>query len=102
MGFYTSWAAFSVTHHLIIRYCGFVLGKKTHNEYVIIGDDVAIFNEDLAKMYQEIIGLAGVPISLTKSSISRSGDPFRFGEIAKSLITVTGEITPIPAQLVKA
>lgn len=44
----------------------------------------------------------GVSISLPKSSISLPSDPYRYGEIAKRLITPTGEITPIPYRLIQA
>lgn len=102
MGFYTSWASLAVTHHLIVRYCARLERVSSFKKYVIIGDDVSIFDEKIAKRYRKFMEDAKVPISLAKSVITRPSDPgIKYGEIAKRLITSKSEITPIPLPLIK-
>lgn len=63
MGFYTSWAAFALSHHAVLRY----LGKKVcpgvkpgQLKYVILGDDVLIWDDRLAMAYKDFLSRMGV------------------------------------------
>jgi hypothetical protein len=69
MGLYSSWAAFSISHHLLIQYCASsALGiKSPFREYAILGDDVAIWNQDVAERYKYLITKLGVAINANKS-----------------------------------
>jgi len=67
MGLAPSFAAFSVTHILLIR----SLGGNSDN-FRTCGDDVVIFDEKLAIAYMETLKLIGVEISLSKSLLGDS------------------------------
>jgi len=67
MGLAPSFAAFSVTHVLLIR----SLGGNSDN-FRTCGDDVVIFDEQLAIAYMETLKLIGVEISLSKSLLGDS------------------------------
>jgi hypothetical protein len=102
MGILSSWAVFSLTHHAIVEYCAFKIGIKSFRDYVILGDDVAIFHSDVAKLYKSFMMSMGVEISPHKSYVWEPGmmtPPF--AEIAKRLIVDGEEITPIPYTALK-
>jgi len=44
IGFYSSWPAFAMSIHILVEYCAAEEGFKTFRNYVVLGDDVAIFN----------------------------------------------------------
>jgi len=101
MGILSSWSVFALTHHAIIEYAGSLEGYKSFRDYVVLGDDVAIFNSRVAKRYKSIMKLIGVTISPVKSFEWIPGSsPFPpSGEIAKRLLYKEEEITPIPYHL---
>ena len=99
MGLYSSWPAFAYTHHMIVQWCAFKEGMKSFDEYRIIGDDVVISNERVAKRYRDTLEILEVPISSSKSIVSIS--PPYSGEIAKRLIWNGVDISPIPPELIK-
>jgi hypothetical protein len=66
MGLSPSFAAFSISHTLLIR----SLGGNSDN-FRTCGDDVVIFDEKLAKAYIEVLQLIGVEISLSKSLMGK-------------------------------
>jgi len=68
LGFGPSFPAFSLLHHSIIRGLARKLGLVAR--YVLLGDDVVIFDPLLAKAYVEFMLLSGVPISSSKTIIS--------------------------------
>jgi hypothetical protein len=69
MGLLSSWAAFSLTHHAIIEYCALIKGFKSFKDYIVLGDDVAIFNKGVADTYSQMMKYLGVEISQAKSYI---------------------------------
>nr|QDH87757.1 MAG: RNA-dependent RNA polymerase [Mitovirus sp.] len=83
MGALSSFNMLGLTHHLIVQYCATKLHPdhrfKLSNElgwciaYEILGDDVAIFDRDLAAQYLIVMDKLGVPINEKKSVISISG-----------------------------
>ena len=86
MGVLSSWSAFALTHHAIIEYCAHLSGLKSFRDYVVLGDDVAIFNTQVAKLYVKTLSDLGVSIAESKSFTWFPGDPFMpSGEIAKRL-----------------
>lgn len=101
MGILSSWSIFSLTHHAIIEYCAFLEGYKSFRDYVVLGDDVAIFNSRVTNRYKSLMKEIGVTISPTKSFEWVPGcSPFPpSGEIAKRLLYKEEEITPIPYDL---
>jgi hypothetical protein len=94
MGTYSSWAVFTLTHHFIVYYCARLCGHKTFNQYIILGDDIVIKDDDVAARYREIMESLGVEISVQKTHVSK--DTYEF---AKRWIRPFGsvkELTGIP------
>lgn len=92
MGAYSSWNSFAIAHHYVIYYCCRKLKLKwSKAPYVILGDDVVIKHNALAKMYTEVITQLGVEISVQKSHSS----PYLY-EFAKRIIYQGVELTPFP------
>jgi hypothetical protein len=92
MGAYSSWAMLAITHHWILQHSSFLLGKSGWNEdYEILGDDLVIFDSDLADQYLKICKSLGVEINISKSIIS-SKPVFEF---AKRLIHFGTDVSPI-------
>lgn len=89
MGAYSSWSTFTLCHHLILDMIHDRLGF-TEMYYIILGDDIVIWHDEVAKEYQEIMGELGVGISLPKSHISSN-----LYEFAKRLFLDGREITGI-------
>jgi hypothetical protein len=69
MGILSSWSVFALTHHAIIEYCAYLEKLSNFRDYVVLGDDVAIFNSKVAKRYLKLLDNQGVPISLEKSFV---------------------------------
>jgi hypothetical protein len=76
--------------------------KVKPSAYVVLGDDVVIFDAILARAYQVVMSRLGVTINMQKSTVWTPQDNFiPYGEVAKRLILRYGEITPIPYKLTK-
>jgi len=102
MGILSSWSAFALTHHMVIEYAAELEGHKSFRDYVLLGDDVAIFDTKVAYRYLKMMTLWGVEISLQKSHLWTPGDPHPIsGEIAKRILLRSEEITPIPYKLIQ-
>jgi len=69
MGAYSSWAAFTLSHHMVLYYIHDQL-KLDKKYYIILGDDIVIYHDDVAKEYQYIMKGLGVELSPFKSHIS--------------------------------
>nr|WLK77423.1 RNA-dependent RNA polymerase [Suillus luteus mitovirus 6] len=78
MGTYSSWAAFTLTHHLVVHWCAHLNGISNFNQYIILGDDIVIKNDKIAKTYIEVIGKLGVSISAQKTHVSK--DTYEFAK----------------------
>nr|WNM95050.1 MAG: RNA-dependent RNA polymerase [Diaporthe helianthi mitovirus 1] len=93
MGAYSSWAVFTLTHHLTVCYaawrCGYKIGD--FKSYLLLGDDIVIKNDRVSQVYQSIVKRLGVDISLSKSHVSK--DTYEF---AKRWIKGNTEITGLP------
>lgn len=92
MGLLTSWAAFSVAHHVIIN-----MTKRDKSFYAVIGDDVGISSEEGARKYRSFMESIGVSINDLKSLIPT--DNTKVAEIAKRLFKAGIEISPIPPRV---
>jgi len=92
MGFYTSWPLTTLCHHFLIYVCCQEINISWYKaNYKLLGDDIIIFDDDLASKYMEIISLIGMDIQFQKSHIGNS-----LFEFAKRLFTPFGEISPFP------
>jgi len=52
---------------LVVHYCAHLCGISNFNQYIILGDDIVIKNDDVAREYIRVIGKLGVEISLAKT-----------------------------------
>jgi hypothetical protein len=97
MGFYSSWASFTLAHHFVMYRCCRELNiPYKEAKYVILGDDVLIGDHSLAKLYKEMITNLGVDFSPLKSHES----PTLF-EFAKRYFVDGCEISPFPVSSIK-
>nr|UPW42098.1 MAG: putative RNA dependent RNA polymerase [Guangxi sediment mito-like virus 1] len=71
MGAYSSWAMLALTHHVIVKMASLRVGLNGFKDYCILGDDLVIRNEAVAKEYMVLMSLLGVSINLSKSVISK-------------------------------
>nr|QNM37825.1 putative RNA dependent RNA polymerase [Thrips tabaci associated mitovirus 1] len=69
MGIYSSWAILALTHHSLVKFCGLISGIPDFSDYCILGDDIVIFNDQVAEKYKQVIIDLGVEISIPKSVI---------------------------------
>lgn len=97
MGLYSSWAAFAITHHCLIRFAFRLVKEDFRENYYIIGDDVAILNSKAAVKYEELITGLGVPISKSKSITPYNKVQYSLpsAELAKRYFRRGVEITPV-------
>jgi hypothetical protein len=74
-------------------------GGKWFSGYVMIGDDIAIFDEKVAETYKGILARLGVPINLAKSV---APPPSGVGavEIAKRTFVHGEELSPCPPDII--
>jgi len=91
MGARSSWATFTLCHHMVVQYAAFLNGLYPFNHYILLGDDVVIYNDRVAKTYTDLIKSLGVEISDSKSHVSK--DTYEF---AKRWFQCNIEISPVP------
>nr|WEU70942.1 MAG: RNA-dependent RNA polymerase [Hangzhou mito-like virus 4] len=94
MGSYSSWAVFTLCHHIIVDRAHAIARVNKYKTYAILGDDIVICNDRVAEEYLKILGKLGVEVSSHKTH--KSVDSF---EIAKRWYRVSGkvtEFTPFP------
>jgi len=74
MGALSSWAMLALTHHLMLQYCAFITGRVRYPDwfegYEILGDDLVIFDDIVAKEYLKLCQGIGVSINLAKSVVA--------------------------------
>jgi len=98
MGLLTSWSSSALVHHLIVRFAHVQLKKRFR--YIILGDDVCIWDRSVYKFYTDFMRKVGIDISAIKST-----DNTKFVEFAKrTFILITHnnapyikEVTGLPA-----
>jgi hypothetical protein len=74
MGAYSSWAMLALTHHVIVQVASYRAGwRHFFPYYTVLGDDIVIFDQQVAKEYQNLMATLGVPINLAKSLVSEKG-----------------------------
>jgi hypothetical protein len=91
MGAYSSWAAFTITHHLVVHWAAYLEGYTDFKDYILLGDDIVIKNNKIARRYKSLMNKLGVEISEAKSHVSK--DTYEF---AKRWIRKGVEISPLP------
>lgn len=79
MGALTSWASMALVHHALVLYAAVLAGAiapsklLTFVDYMVLGDDIVIANEAVAKSYVSLMKALRIPLSLAKSHISDIG-----------------------------
>jgi len=92
MGAYSSWTTFAISHHAIVRLCAKRAGYPiTWDKYVLLGDDIVLTDEHVAKEYMTLLDVLGVKVSETKTHVS--SDTYEF---AKRWIHFGEEVTGAP------
>jgi len=72
MGAKSSFAVASLTHHAFIRFCYSKIKDPkvpVTESYLLVGDDLVIFDEELAQLVKDEYAKIGVSINLSKSKI---------------------------------
>ena len=91
MGLYSSWAAFALSHHVLVHLAAWRLGDysvrrqisvQPWDVYGICGDDVFIRYSSLSDVYSSLMGQCNVKVNNQKSFIAEPGG-LRIGEFVK-------------------
>jgi hypothetical protein len=80
LGLYPSFAMFALTHNFILK----ELCEEHGGSFLVLGDDVVIFGDNLAKAYKHLLNDLGVSINLSKSITSDIVAEFAGNIILKS------------------
>lgn len=74
MGAYSSWPLFALSHHALVwLVADRVYPRKIFKDYALLGDDLVIADEAVAREYMTVLQQLDIPISLAKSFISPNG-----------------------------
>lgn len=96
LGSLSSWASFAFTHHLFVKWCA---NDPRFDNYIILGDDIMIFDASVASIYSERMKNIGVTINTSKSFLSN--DPTNvYGEFSKRIFINNDEITGLPLDMI--
>nr|UEP19801.1 RNA-dependent RNA polymerase [Sclerotinia sclerotiorum mitovirus 41] len=91
MGAYSSWTTFTLTHHLVVHYCAWKCGIENFDRYILLGDDIVINHDKVARQYIKVMARLGVDISSAKTHVSKNTYEFAKRWVNKGL-----EITGLP------
>jgi hypothetical protein len=65
----------NLTHHMMIQYLACKLNKVKrgdwYDQYLVLGDDLSLYDSDIAREYQVLCNNLGISINLSKSIISK-------------------------------
>jgi hypothetical protein len=97
MGALSSWPSLAITHHFLVQASAWRIGRvplgKWFKDYAILGDDLVIFNKEVADEYRRVIALIGMNIGLHKSILSNNGSVIEF---AKRIFHNGVDVSPVP------
>lgn len=83
MGALSSWAMLALCHHLIVQYAARVVYCDYNgwfDRYELLGDDIVIFDKEVAKAYLSVMEDLGLAINLSKSVVA-SNNSFEFAKV---------------------
>jgi predicted NAD/FAD-binding protein len=86
------------TNHVLVRLAGKRNGIDDFSDYMILGDDIVIFNDQVARDYVSIMESIGVETKPEDSMMPVQSHPV---EIAKRLFRNGKEVSPLPAYLLR-
>jgi hypothetical protein len=97
MGALSSWPSLALTHHFLVQAAAWKAGKVPvgtwFTDYAILGDDIVIFDKDVADEYKRLISHIGMTIGLHKSVLSNDGTVVEF---AKRIFHHGFDVSPAP------
>jgi hypothetical protein len=67
LGLRGSFPLFALTHNLLLRGIEHHIHGEVKGNFVVLGDDVAIWDAKVAHLYKRVLTVMGVPISVAKS-----------------------------------
>jgi len=70
MGAKSSWAMFTLSHHMLVQYAAFLAGCYPTKKYILLGDDIVITDDKVAAEYVKLCAGIGVEISAMKTHVS--------------------------------
>jgi hypothetical protein len=70
MGARSSFTMLGLCHHLLVQFASNRLDNTWEDRYEIVGDDIVIFDRQLALSYLKVMNSIGVPINESKSIVS--------------------------------
>jgi hypothetical protein len=82
--------------HALVEYSAKEIGFNRFRSYLILGDDVAIFDPNVYHRFLENIEALGVQVSKVKSTES-----YHSAEMAKRLFSQGSEVTGFPIGILK-
>lgn len=92
LGYHGSWPTFALSHHKLMWWCA----EQVHpgvrfTSYAVLGDDVVIADQEVAKVYESALGGLGITISYQKSLIGSAefAKCFRVRELRKDLSPIS-------------
>jgi hypothetical protein len=93
MGYGPSFHLAALTHYIILRYCADKVRVPHANKFAVVGDDVSIFDDKIAKEYYDTMTDLGVDINLEKSVTSNE-----VSEFCKKVILPSAVLSSITVQ----
>ena len=67
LGYYSSWPLFALSHHILVWWAAEqVYPGKVFSKYSVLGDDIVIADEEVARVYELGLKELGVTISQQK------------------------------------
>lgn len=97
LGALSSWGVFTLTHHAFVRWCA---DDPKFENYMILGDDIAIMDERVAQVYSDRMKILGVDVNPNKGFMSKGENIY--GEFAKRIFRNGEELTGLPIDLILA
>jgi len=96
IGAYSSWAMLALTHHALVQFCWYSMGERSwFPDYAVLGDDVVIANDRVARRYRAICRTIGLGIGMAKSLVAVG----RTCEFAKRFFFRGIEVSGLPMNL---
>lgn len=74
MGAFSSWAMLALTHHAMVQFSAYRTGyhKLWFDLYAVLGDDVVIADDGVAREYKRLCQLIGLEIGIAKSLVAKN------------------------------
>lgn len=102
MGAKSSFAVASLTHHAFIHFCFSMIPDpkiRVSDAYVLVGDDLVIFDEELALIVKDKYPELGVTVQEPKSKVPVGADLFT--EFCSRTSINNIEVSRVPPSLIK-